>query len=340
MNALVLDAGKHVFTVECDDGFIRKSVIKGKVLKSARGYYNPLCPGDVVSLDDSSLDEDKALITALIPRKNEVVRWNIKKRLPQVLASNLDYLLIVTTPREPVFAARFTDKALAQAEYQNIEPVIICNKYDLEKSEEVLSRLDIWERIGYRVLRVSARTGEGLEDLAALIEGKTCALAGKSGVGKSSLINVLDNSVVLKTGSLSKKYGKGTHTTSRGSLIRLELNEALVGGRRDATAAIIDTPGVKTFQLYGIKAEDLALYYKEFSPFIGKCAFGMSCSHLREEGCAVLAAVKRGEISRERYESFRASREELKRQGRGLRLPAQMRHGRGALPEGAEDEAR
>lgn len=316
MNALVLDANKHIYNVECEDGFVREGSIKGKILKSSEGYYNPLAPGDTVVIDDESLEEDKCLITDLIPRKNEFVRWNIKRRAPQVLCANLDYLLIVTTPREPEFASRFTDKALAQAEAQGITPVIICNKYDLDKSDDVLSYLDIWEHIGYRVLRISAKSGEGLEELAALIEGKTCAFVGKSGVGKSSLINVLDNSVVLKTGSLSKKYGKGTHTTTRGTLMHLELNESLVGGRRDAVCEIIDTPGVKTFMLYGIKAEDLARYYREFAPYIGKCAFGMSCSHLKEEGCAVCRAVKDGLITRERYESWRKTFAELKAAGR------------------------
>lgn len=326
MNALVLGANKNDFDVECEDGCTRECSIKGKILKSSelkegaapdsksagREYYNPLAPGDEVVLEDDTLEDDKGLITDRIPRKNEFVRWNVKKRLPQVLAANLDYLLVVTTPCEPEFAGRFVDKALTQAEKQGIEGVVVCNKYDLEKSRDVERRLKIWEDIGYRVIRMSARTGEGLEDLAALIEGKTSAFVGKSGVGKSSIINVLDNNVVLKTGSLSKKYGRGTHTTTKGTLIHLELNESLMGGRKDAVARIIDTPGVKNFMLYGIQAPNLAFYYREFAPFLGKCTFGMSCSHLREEGCAVCKAVLDGVISKERYDSWRKTYEELR----------------------------
>ena len=312
MNGLVLDGSKNVFQVECDDGFIRECSLKGKILKDGKGYYNPLAPGDIVVLDDDSLEEEKGLIKNLVPRKNEFVRWNVKKRQPQVLASNLDYLLIVTTPDEPPFKPRFIDRALVQADFQKITPVIVCNKYELSQSDECKERLLNWEEMGYKILRSSAKTGEGIEELANFIENKTCAFVGKSGVGKSSIINVLDNNVVLKTGSLSKKYGKGTHTTTKGTLIHLQLNEALMGGRKDAVANIIDTPGVKTFLLHGISAENLALYYKEFFPFIGKCSFGMSCSHIKEKGCAICKAVEEGKISKARYESWKKTFEELK----------------------------
>ncbi len=314
MQGLILNGSKNVFEVECDDGVVRSCAIKGKILKSEQDYYNPLSPGDKVVLDDSSIEEDKAMILSLVPRKNEFVRWNVKKRLPQLLASNLDYLLIVTTPDEPPFRPRFIDRALAQAEYENITPVIVCNKYDLKAglSEKFQRQLEIWEEIGYKVIRSSAKTGEGIEELANLIENKLSAFVGQSGVGKSSIINVLDNNVVLKTGSLSQKYGKGCHTTTKGSLIHLNLDEALMGGRIGAVADIIDTPGVRRFLLHDISAENLALYFRDFKPFLGKCSFGMSCSHLGEKGCAVKEAVSQGKIAPERYESWTRIVEEIK----------------------------
>ena len=115
---------------------------------------------------------------------------------------------------------------MVQAEYQGITPVIVCNKYDLPQgsSEEFQTHLAVWEDMGYKVVRSSARTGEGIEELAGIIENKLSAFVGQSGVGKSSIINVLDNNVVLKTGSLSKKYGKGCHTTTKGTLIHLQPN--------------------------------------------------------------------------------------------------------------------
>ena len=171
MQGLILNGSKNVFEVECEDGITRDCPIKGKILKESDGYYNPIAPGDIVTLDDETLEEFKGQITGLVPRKNEFVRFNIKKRQPQLLAANLDYLLIVTTPDEPPFRPSFIDRALAQAEYQNITPVIVCNKYDLPaaKDEDFQTRLSIWEDIGYKVIRSSARTREGMEELANLI---------------------------------------------------------------------------------------------------------------------------------------------------------------------------
>ncbi len=314
MNGLILSGSKNVFEVECDDGITRDCTIKGKILKDVEGYYNPLAPGDIVVIEEETLEDEKGQILSLVPRKNEFVRWNIKKREPQLLAANLDYLLIVTTPDEPPFRPRFIDRALAQAEYEGITPVIVCNKYDLAagSSDEFQNQLEVWEKTGYKVIRSSARTGEGIEELAHLIENRLSAFVGQSGVGKSSIINVLDNNVVLKTGSLSKKYGKGCHTTTKGTLIHLQLNEALMGGLMDATANIIDTPGVRRFLLHDISAENLALYYRDFAPYIGKCGFGMSCSHNGEKNCAVCQAVEEGKIARERYESWQRIVEELK----------------------------
>ena len=312
MKGLVLNGSKNVFEVECEDEKIRDCAFKGKVLKTGEGYYNPLAPGDIVIIEDKSLEEKKGLITDFVKRKNEYVRWNIKKRKPQILASNLDYILIVTTPAEPPFRPRFVDRALAQAEYQGITPVIVCNKYDLadEDDEEFHQYLEDWEKIGYRVLRLSARTGEGMQDLAELLEGHLSALVGQSGVGKSSIVNVLDNSVVLKTGSLSQKYGKGTHTTTKGSLMHIKINESLLG-IKGAVANIIDTPGVRRFLLHDISPENLALYFKDFKPFLGKCDFGMSCSHQGEKGCAITKAVEEKKISTNRYESWLRIKEEM-----------------------------
>ncbi|MCH5295488.1 MAG: ribosome small subunit-dependent GTPase A [Treponema sp.] len=314
MQGLILNGSKNVFEVECDDGIVRGCSLKGKILKAGEGYYNPLAPGDRVVLDDSTLEREKGLITDLVPRRNEFVRWNIKRREPQLLAANLDYLMIVTTPDFPPFRPRFVDRALAQAEYQGITPVIVCNKYDVEESssEQFRQRLEVWEDLGYKVLRLSARTGEGLTEFAEILQSRLSALVGQSGVGKSSLINVLDNNVVLKTGSLSQKYGRGTHTTTKGSLMHIQLNESLVGGLHDVTADIIDTPGVRRFLLHGIEPENLALYYREFAPLVGKCAYGMSCTHTHEKGCAVQDAVRSGAIAPDRFESWQRTVEEMR----------------------------
>ena len=162
------------------------------------------------------------------------------------------------------------------------------------------------------LFRSSAKTGEGMVELAQLLENHLSAFVGQSGVGKSSLINVLDNTCVLRTGSLSQKYGRGTHTTTKGVLMHIQLDEALMGGIHGSTANIIDTPGVRRFVLHDITADNLALYFKEFVPYLGKCTFGMSCSHISEKGCAIKEAVESGKISKERYDSWNRIAEEIR----------------------------
>lgn len=320
MKGIVIAGTNNLFTVECEDGVTRNCTIKGKVLKSDKEFYNPIAPGDEVEIEIDPLNNEKGQVLSLFERKNTFLRWNVKGRCPQLLASNLDYLILVTTPDEPPFRPRFTDRALAQAEHQGIKPIIVCNKWDLAEKmqsdgrdslfEEIDKRLNIWEELGYTVLRISAKTGEGMIEFAQLLEDHLSAFVGQSGVGKSSLINVMDNSCVLKTGSLSKKYGRGNHTTTKGSLIHLQLNESLMDGIQGRKANIIDTPGIRRFVLDDIQADDVALYFREIEPFIGKCKFGLGCKHDSEPDCAVKNAVEEGLITPERYDSwYRISQE-------------------------------
>ncbi len=315
----VLSGSNNVFEVESvseeDGSFITRScALKSKRLKSEKKYYNPLAPGDLVQIEVDSLEDKKGQITALVPRKNEFVRWNVKGRSPQLLAANLDHVILVTTPEQPDFRPRFIDRELAQAERQGIDPVILINKCDLPaaQEEDFLRYVAIWEKLGYKVMKISAKSGEGMVEFARFIQNKLCALVGQSGVGKSSLVNVLDSTVVLKTGSLSKKYGKGSHTTTKGTLLHIKLNESLTGGIHGLTASIIDTPGVRRFVLHDIEAKGLALYFREMSPLVGQCSFGLSCTHTNETGCKIIEAVEAGEISRERYKNWKKIAEEIK----------------------------
>ena len=322
MEGLIIAGTNNTFTVECDDELTRNCTIKGKVLKSDKQFYNPLAPGDRVTVEPDPINEHKGQVLGVLERKNTFLRWNVKGRCPQLLACNLDYLILVCTPDEPPFRPRFIDRALAQAEHQGITPIIVCNKWDLaeemqtdgreEEFDAIDRRLTIWSDLDYRVLRISAKTGEGMTEFAQLLENHLSAFVGQSGVGKSSLINVMDNSCVLKTGSLSKKYGKGSHTTTKGTLIHLTLNETLFEGVRGLKADIIDTPGIRRFVLDDVEADDVAMYFKEFEPFIGKCKFGLGCKHHTEPGCAVLEAVQNGSITQERYDSWGRISEEIR----------------------------
>lgn len=305
---------------ESSETVIRQCSIKGKILKSDKEYYNPLAPGDIVEIETDSLDAKKGQIISLLKRKNEFVRWNVKGRCPQLLAANLDYLILVTTPDEPPFRPRFIDRELAQAEYQNLTPVIVCNKCDLAAANDVdfVHRLAIWEQLGYKIIKTSTKSGEGLSELSSLLAGKLSAFVGQSGVGKSSLINQLDSSAELRIGGLCEKYGRGSHTTTKGTLMHLVLTSpassasSLHSADSAATASVIDTPGVRRFVLHDIAAEDLALYFREMQPLVGKCTFGMSCTHVSEPGCKILEAVYSGVISEERYDSWKRIATEIR----------------------------
>lgn len=314
MQGIILSGSNNVFEIECDDTILRQCSIKGKKLKNAEGFYNPLCPGDRVEIEEDPLSQKTGQILSLVPRKNSFVRWNVKGRSPQLLAANLDILLCITTPDEPPFRPRFIDRTLAQAEEAHISPIIVCNKCDLAtiKKTTIHKRLSDWHNLGYTVLNVSAKTGEGLPQLAKALEGKLCALVGQSGVGKSSLVNALDTSFALRIGELSEKYGRGTHTTTKGVLLHLNLDESLTDGRQGVRTSIIDTPGVRRFVLHNVKTEDLALYFREMKPLVGQCTFGMSCSHTHERGCKILEALKAGKISEERYDSWLRICDEIK----------------------------
>lgn len=318
MFGTIIEGTNNVFSVECDDGKTRACSLKGKKIKTERQFYNPLAPGDRVQVEEDSLSEKKGQILALCERRNSFSRWNVKGQKLQLLAANVDFLILVTTPAEPPFRPRFLDRELIQGEAQSLEPILVVNKFDLaqglppEEKSAFETRLENWERLGYEVKRISAKTGEGLMDLAETLQGKRSVLVGHSGVGKSSLVNRLDNSVVLKTGSLSKKYGRGAHTTTKGTLVHLTLNEAFTGGVKGVRADIIDTPGIRRFMLGEIPPENVAFYFREIRPLLGKCKFGASCTHTCEEGCKILQAVESGAILGDRYESFRRITEEIR----------------------------
>jgi ribosome biogenesis GTPase len=299
----VLRCSRNSFSVKMPDGAVRECHIKGKVLKGCDGFYNPLAPGDVVTVETDSAHPRKGQIVSLEKRRNIFSRFNAKGQAPQLLAANVDMAVCLTTPESPPFRPRFLDRVLLQAEAAGIEPLIVCNKCDLGFDDpDVEERLEDFIRIGCRVIKTSEKTGDSLDELAMALAGKSSVLIGQSGVGKSSLLNALFPGVNIKTGSLNEKYDRGNHTT----VMPLMLEFPSGGG--DAAGApvtrIIDTPGIRLFVPHGIAAGDVILYMREFAPLAGACSYGLSCSHRSEPGCKIMEAVHAGVIHEDRYTSF------------------------------------
>jgi len=301
MEGKVISGANNFFCVEDSSGNVYHCSIKGKVLRLEEASYNPLCPGDVVEIE--VVDEKVALILSLKQRRNCLKRLNIKTYTPQILGANIDLILALTTPSSPPFRPRFVDRLIVEAEREDIPIVIVVNKWDLSNgASDVELRLEDWEKLGYEVMRVSARTGDGVAELKRRVSSMTCVLVGQSGVGKSSLLNALEPSLCLKSRALSSKYDRGVHTTTKSELFHISNTET----------DVIDTPGIRNFSLCGIEEAELISYFREMEEVGLTCKFGASCRHEGEAGCAVLKGVEDGAILQDRYESYLRIKEEIR----------------------------
>lgn len=251
----------------------------------ARGKHrhNRITPlvGDRVRF--TPLADGSGALDEILPRKNEFYR-------PAV--ANIDLLVVVASQAVPVTDPFLIDRVAAIAASRDCETLICINKCDLTSGEE-LAR--IYERAGFPTFQVSAETREGLEELRRAITGKVCAFTGNSGVGKSSILNALESNFDLATGQVSDKLGRGRHTTRHVELFRLSCG-----------ALAADTPGFSSFDVDKMelaRKEELQYSFREFAPFLGKCRF-QDCAHVKEKGCAVIEAVRTGEISQSRHQSY------------------------------------
>ncbi|MDR1319388.1 MAG: ribosome small subunit-dependent GTPase A [Treponema sp.] len=325
MKGLVTSGSRNIFTVSLEHDPARPPLecrIKGKILKDSEGFYNPLAPGDRVSIEAGPPRSGTGMILSLEKRRSVFTRFNQKGGAPQILAANVDIALLMTSPASPPFRPRFLDRALLQADAAGLEAFIVCNKYDLGADPDVEERLEDFIRIGYRVLRVSAKTRAGLSELRALIDGKSSVLVGQSGTGKSSLINALLSASKFRVGAINEKYDRGNHTTTMAVMVELPPGRAGAEaggfgagepgpGGRAGTTRLIDTPGIRRFVPDGIKPGDIIFHLREFAPLAGTCTYGLSCSHRTEPGCKIMEAVSAGVIHEDRYESFLRIRDEL-----------------------------
>ena len=235
--------------------------------------------------------DGQGTLEEILPRKNFLVR-------PPV--ANLDTLFVVTSICDPVPVALMLDKTIAAAEVRGIEPILILTKTDLQDSSQWEA---IYRQAGIPCLAVSSETGEGVEAVRELLQGKISAFTGNSGVGKSSLLNALFPEFALRTGEISQKLGRGRHTTREVELYPI--------GEHGYVA---DTPGFSTFDMERYQITDKKLLvsgFREFTPYLDDCRF-VSCSHTCEPGCAVLQAVEEGKIPRSRHESYVSMYQEIK----------------------------
>ena len=270
-----VDTGSEVLTCRARGKFRKEGV-------------SPLV-GDRVEVRE--LGNGEGVVDRILPRRNFFAR-------PAV--ANIDQLVVIASASIPKTDPFLIDRVAAIAALKDCEVVVVLNKCDLDPADDLYG---IYEAAGFRTLRVSAETGEGLEELKTVIAGKLSAFTGNSGVGKSSILNALDPEFRLKVGEVSDALGRGRHTTRHVELFTLSCG-----------AEIMDTPGFSSFETDELNLElkhRLPETFRDFVPYLDDCRF-VGCSHTKEKGCAVLDALKAGKIRKSRHESYLRLHEELK----------------------------
>ena len=281
-------------------GFYYVNVVESGVYEcKAKGVFRkekikPLV-GDNVRIEILDEENKTGNIVEIFPRKNELIR-------PAV--ANIDQALVVFAVTKPTPLFNLLDRFLVMMERKEI-PVVLCfNKKDIATSPEIAELEAIYEKCGYPIVFTSALEQENIEEIRRLLLKKTTAIAGPSGVGKSSLINLLQNQVQMETGTISRKIERGKHTTRHSELIAV-----------DADSYIMDTPGFSSLYVNDFEKEELKYYFREFASYEGQCRF-QGCDHVHEPGCAVKEALEEGKIHPIRYKNYLEMYTELKEKKR------------------------
>jgi ribosome biogenesis GTPase len=267
-------------------------------------HTDPIAIGDHVRILRSS--DGSGLIVQVLPRRNQLSRPTAKPMpgahaFEQVIAANIDQMVAIFAAAQPAPKWGLLDRYLVSAESVNIPALICLTKLDLiqdsssEDHAELMRVIEEYRQIGYPLMLTSSFTGQGLNELKSALKGRISLFIGKSGVGKTSLLNAVQPGLGLRVGEVSRVTGKGRHTTSHLEMFSLDM-----GG------ALIDTPGMREFGLWGIENDDLALLFPEMRPYVGRCKFGLDCQHDEEPGCAIRKAVLAGHIPPRRYQSYLA----------------------------------
>ena len=297
MKGLVIKNTGSWYTVLTDDGLTADYKIKGNFRLRGIRSTNPVAVGDRVEVRDG-------FIVEIEDRRNYIIRKSINlSKQSHILAANVDQALLVVTVSKPETSTTFIDRFLASAEAYRVPVILVFNKTDLLSDPELHYQqmmIQLYETVGYECRAISAETGQGVEELRPLLEGKISLLSGNSGVGKSTLINRLIPGAELRVADISDAHQTGMHTTTFSEMIPLT---PAGGGSPANNSWLIDTPGIKGFGTFDIEPEELTSYFKEIFEFSKQCRFS-DCTHTHEPGCAVLKAVEEHYIAQSRYQSY------------------------------------
>ena len=289
MKGIVIKNTGSWYTVQTDDGQLLDCKVKGNFRLRGIRSTNPVAVGDRVCVSEGNF------ITEIEDRRNYIIRKSINlSKQSHIIAANVDQALLVVTVNRPQTNTTFIDRFLASAEAYRVPVVLIFNKTDLLDDDEKHYQqmlIHLYETVGYECRAISAETGDGIDELLPMLQGKITLLSGNSGVGKSTIINRLVPGVNLRTAEISDAHQMGQHTTTFSEMIPL------------SEGWLIDTPGIKGFGTFDMEPEELTSYFKEIFRFSKDCRFS-NCTHTHEPGCAVLQALENHYIAQSRYQSY------------------------------------
>lgn len=284
------------YGVETENGQYFQCRLRGKFKQEGLKVNNPIAVGDYVIIDEAQEEKGSAVITEILPRENYIIRKSTRKsRFTHILASNIDQAIVMATITFPRTSQGFIDRFLVSAESFRIPAMVLINKKDIYKENELKKAqrlIDLYNDLGYPCRLISSKDEKDIEMVRSLINNKTSLISGHSGVGKSTLMNAIAPDLALKIGDVSTFANKGTHTTTFAEMFN-------VGDE----SYLIDTPGIKELGLVEMSDTEISHYFPEMRVYLGACKFN-DCIHVNEPGCRVIEALENEEIDESRYISY------------------------------------